>query len=168
MDYITRDEARRNIVALGLPSIVLDAFDERPLPYNLDLQFRYPYQILSLGHEEQAIYSEGRITPVWAGSSGYTIVAYSHAPRREGFFRFDIEASSQRVHPVGMTWQQVLVKEFKDLWEAEMPDERLREVAGWFGFVHIEMLITELPAANLDTFEKDVRWYQAFLRRIDG
>jgi hypothetical protein len=168
MDFITRDEARRNIVGLGLPQIVLDAFDEKPLPYNLDLQFRYPYPILSLGPAGQAAYAHGRITPIWTGCGDYTIVAYSHAPAREGFFRFDIETPSEQEEPVGITWQQVLVKEFKYLWEAEMPDERLREVAVWFGFEHIDLLITELPVAKLDTFEKDVAWYQSFQKRIVG
>jgi hypothetical protein len=37
VDFITRDEARRNLAALGLPRIVLDLFDEKPLPSNLDL-----------------------------------------------------------------------------------------------------------------------------------
>ena len=166
MEYITRDEARRNITGLGLPQIVLDAFDEKPLPFNLDLQFGYPYPVLTLGPLEQAAYPPGQITPIWA--AGCTIVAYSHAPARGGFFRFNIESPSKLEQPVGMTWQQVLVKEFTDLWEAEMPDERLREVARWFGFEYIELLIAELPVANPDTFEKDVAWYQSFLNRISG
>jgi hypothetical protein len=63
-----------------------------------------------------------------------------------------------------LNWQQVLVKEFKFLWELEWTDERLREVAGWFGFKYIDLLIAELPQAQLDTFEKDAVWYQSFLK----
>lgn len=123
MDFITRDEARRDIVSLGLPQIVLDAFDDKPLPYNLDIQFREPYMIFALGPEAQGIYGRGRITPVWTGGGDYTIVAYHHAVARKGFFRFDIESPDEEEQPVGLNWQQVLVKEFQFLWELERPNE---------------------------------------------
>lgn len=167
MDFITRDEARRDIVALGLPQIVLDAFDEKPLPYNLDIQFRYPYPILALGPDEQSAYGQGRITPIWTGGGDYTIVAYHHAPERQGFFRFDIETGEEE-QPLGMTWQQILIQEFKFLWETEMPDDRLREVAAWFGFQYVESLISELTEAKLDTHENDGSWYQSFLKKLGG
>lgn len=166
MDFITREQARQDIVALGLPQIVLDAFDEKPLPYNLDIQFREPYTIFALGPEGQAAYGRGRITPIWTGGGAYTIVAYHHASERNGFFRFDIESPEEEEHPVGLNWQQLLVKEFKFLWEMEWMDDRLREVAGWFGFKYIDLLIAELPQAKLDTFEKDTAWYRSFLNRI--
>jgi hypothetical protein len=166
MDFITREQARQNIVALGLPQIVLDAFDEKSLPYNLDIHFREPYPIFSIGPEGQAAYGQGRITPLWAAGGDYTIVAYHHAPARKGFFRFDIESPPAEKEPVGLTWQQVLVKEFKFHWEQEWTDERLREVAGWFDFKYIDLLIAELPEAKLDTFEKDAAWYHAFLKRV--
>jgi len=51
---------------------------------------------------------------------------------------------------------------------ANSPDERLREVSGWFGFKYVELLIAELPDANLDSFENDAAWYLSFLRRIAG
>jgi hypothetical protein len=168
MDFVTREQARHDIVALGLPQIVLDAFDENPLPYNLDIEFRQPYQIFSLGPEGQAAYGQGRITPIWTGGGDYTIVAYHHAPARSGFFRFDIESPGEEEQPSGLSWQQVLVKEFKFLWEQQWPDQRLREVAAWFRFNHIDLLIAELNQVKLDTFEKDTIWYQSFLKRLAG
>jgi hypothetical protein len=167
MDFITREQARQDIVALGLPQIVLDAFDDKPLPYNLDIEFREPYQIFSMGPEGQAAYGKGRITPVWTGGGDYTIVAYHHAPARKGFFRFDIE-SGEKYQSVGLSWQQLLVKEFKFFWEQEWPDERLREVARWFDFKFIELLIAELPEAKLNTVEKDAVWYESFLKKVGG
>ena len=166
MDFITREQARQDIVGLGLPQIVLDAFDGKPLPYNLEAQFREPYPIFSMGPEGQAAYGRGRITPVWTGGGDYTIVAYRHAPATKGYFRFDIESPGKEEQPVGLTWQQVLVKEFKFLWEQEWTDERLREAAGRFGFKYIDLLIAELPQAKLDTAEKDAVWYQSFLDRV--
>jgi hypothetical protein len=168
MDFITREQARLDIVALGLPQIVLDAFDGKPLPYNLDIQFREPYPIFTLGSEGQVSYPPGRVTPIWTGGGDYTIVAYHHAPSRLGYFRFDIETPDDEEQPVGLTWQQLLVKEFKDLWELEWPNGRLKEVAGWFGFKHIDLLIAELSDAKLDTFEKEEVWYQSFLKRVIG
>ena len=168
MDFITRDEARGDIVSLGLPQIVLDAFDDKPLPYNLDIKFRGPYMIFALGPEQQAIYGQGRITPLWTGGGDYTIVAYHHAAARKGFFRFDIESPEEVEQPVGLNWQQILVKEFKFLWEMETPDEQLKEVAGWFGFNHIDLLIGELTQRNLTSFQMDSAWYQSFLQRLRG
>ncbi len=128
MDYITREQAREDIIALGLPQIILDAFDDKPLPYNLDIEFREPYQIFSMGPEGQDAYGQGRITPIWTGGGDYTIVAYQHEPKRKGFFRFDIESPGEEYEPVGLSYQQVLVKEFKFFWEQEWTDEQLREV----------------------------------------
>lgn len=168
MDFITREQARQDIVALGLPQVVLDVFDDKPLPYNLDYEFRQPYQIFAMGPEEQAVYGQGRITPVWTCNGDYTIVAYHHAPARKGFFRFDIEMPSEDHEPVGLSWQQVLVWEFKFLSEQEWTDERLREVATLFDFKFIELLIAELPKAKLDTVEKDTVWYESFLKKVGG
>jgi hypothetical protein len=67
-----------------------------------------------------------------------------------------------------MKWQQVLVKEFKFLWQTDMPNDRLREIAGWFGFKYIDLLISELSKAKLDSFEKGAVWYRSFLERVVG
>jgi hypothetical protein len=155
-------------VALRLPQIVLDDFDGKPLPYNLDLHFREPYPIFLIGAEGQAAYGQGGITPIWTGRGDYTIVAYHHAPARKGFFRFDIETPEKEEQPPGLSWQQVLVKEFKFLWELEWTDERLREVADLFGFKYIDLLIAGLSQAKLDTFEKDAAWYCSFLKNVSG
>ena len=96
----------------------------------------------------------------------YTTVAYRHAQDQNGFFRFDIETPGEAVQSARMNWQQILVKEFKDLWEAEWQDDRLIEVAGWFGFEHIELLISELTHANLVSVERDEDWYRSFLARL--
>lgn len=166
MDFITREQARRDIVALGLPQVVLDAFDEKPLPYNLDIHFRYPYKVFLIGQEGQEAYGEGRITPIWMGGGDYTIVAYHNSQARRGFFRFDIETPGAEEEPIGLTWQQVLVKEFKFLWESEWTEAQLSAVASWFDFKHIDLLITELSQKKLDTFEKDTEWYRSFLEKV--
>ena len=164
MDFITRSQARQDIIALALPQMILDAFDNKPLPYNLDISFCEPYQIFSMPVKVQAAYGQGRITPIWTG--GHTIVAYHHAPDRNGFFRFNIESQGEDFQSFGLNWQQVLVREFKFFWEQEWTDERLREVAGWFEFKCVDLLIAELSHAKLDTFEKDTAWYESFLQKI--
>jgi len=168
MEFITREQARQDIIALELPKIVLDAFDGKPLQYNLDIQFHEPYQIFSIGPEGQAAYGHGRITRIWTGGGDYTIVAYHHAPERKGYFRFDIESPEDEEQLLGLSWQQILIKEFKSLWEQVWTDERLIEVAGWFDFKYIDLLIAELPQAKLDTFKKDAVWYQSYLHRVGG
>jgi len=111
-----------------------------------------------------AIYGRGRITPLW-GNTGYMIVAHHHDPSQEGFFRFDIEGGDEE-QPMGLNWQQILVEEFKFLWEQETPAEELRKAALMFDFRHLEGLISELAAANLGTFKADQAWYRAFLERL--
>jgi hypothetical protein len=168
VDYITQEQARADIVALGLPQIVLDIVDERELPIpNLDLQFRVPYEIFWLDAAGQAEYVAGRVTPLWAGNSGYTIVAYHHAPERRGFFRFDLEGDDPRdTYPVGLSWQQVLVEEFQEMWEGERTPEELRALAALFGFAHVGRLTSELEGSDLDTFEKSDAWRAAFIESI--
>jgi hypothetical protein len=165
MNFITRAEARQNIIELGLPEVVLDVFDEKALPYNLDLTFRYPYTVFCLDAAQQARYGIGKITPIWTDSSAYTVVAYDHAPERSGFFRFDIE-TAEIEHPAGLNWQQALVRPLQSLWEDEMPDDRLREVADWFGFRHAETFLHELAQTKLDTAAKDAAWYESFIARL--
>jgi len=166
MDPITPEEARRNIVALGLPQVVLDIFDQKPLPWNLDLYWRYPYKAFRFGKEQQAYYGQGRITPIWQEGAGYGIVAYNHDPPRQGYFRYDIECRIEEADLVGLTWQQTLIREFQFLWECDEPEGRLREVAGWFDFKYIESMIAELSQVRLDTCEKESAWYQSFLEQV--
>jgi hypothetical protein len=162
MDFITREQARQDIIALGLPQIILDAFDGKPLPYRLANQFREPYEILCLDPTEQADYGQGRITPIWG--DGYTIVAYHHAPARRGFFRFNIESDGEGREPVGLNWQQILVEEFRFLWQFERTYERLSEIANCLDFKHIDLFIDELSSSGRDPFEE--AWYRSFLERI--
>jgi len=166
MDFIDKEQARRDIVALGLPQIVLDIIDAKPLPDNLDITFRAPHTILELTQEQQARYGQGRITPLWTGGGDYTVVAYHHDPTRQEFFRFDIETAEEQ-QPIGMNWQQILVEEFKTLWETDLlSSARLIEISGWFDFKYIESLIDELSHSKLDTFEKSEAWYQSFLQKL--
>jgi hypothetical protein len=97
----------------------------------------------------------------------YTIVAFDHGSERHGYFRFDIE-DGEAEDPIGLNWQQVLVKEFKFFWEAETSKDMLRELAKLLDFKHIEELIRGLPQAKLDTIEEDTAWYQSFLKKVGG
>jgi hypothetical protein len=162
MEFISRAQARQDIVDLRLPQIVLDVFDEKPLPYDLDINFYYPYQMFTPGQSYDRL---GRITPLWHCCD--VIVAYRHTTSCRGFYRFDIESPEEDFEPAGLTWQGILVHEFNFLWEDEWPDERLKEVAGWFEFKHIDLLISERQQGTGD-FEKHGDWERAFLKKIGG
>lgn len=164
MDFITQEQARQNIVKLGLPPIVLDAFDGKPIPYNLDFQFRCPDEIFCLDLDEQEFYDDGPVTPIWKGT-GDLVVAYHHETARQGFFRFNIEGGDEE-RPEPLNWQQVLLKEFIFLWELERPDEQLRETAKLFRFDYCETLLVELPKHNGYSFEQHKAWYQSFLKQL--
>lgn len=165
MCFLTLEQTRRNIVELGVPQIVLDAFDRKRLPYNLDIQFGFPSQVFYHGPMGYGFYSQHPVTPIWVGD--HSVAAYHHDPVRQGYFRFDFEGGEEEA-PVAMNWQQLLVKEFKFLWEAVTPDDRLRELANLFGFKYVELLISELSEAKLDTSERDTVWYESFLKRVEG
>ena len=162
VDSITRATARRNIIGLGLPPIVLDVFDEKPVPPLIHRFFCYPYEVFV--PDQQEFYGEGPITPVWSDSSHACIVAYHHEPRREGFFRFSLEGDEEL--PFGLSWQQILVAEFKFMWECELDAEEMRRAAELFDFRYVEELIRELSDTPSPTFEADNRWYLAFLDKI--
>src|SRR5205823_5273686 len=68
----------------------LDVFDEKPLPYNLDVTIQFPYTILSLGPLEQARYGEGRITPVWANGAFGVFRSTSKLRRNRASFRREL------------------------------------------------------------------------------
>lgn len=164
MDFITREQARQNIVELGLPPIVLDAFDGKPMPYNLDINFRCPDEIFCLEPDEMEFYDDGPVTPVWMGC-GFYVVAYHHGETRRGFFRFDIEGGDE-AEPEPLNWQQIFLKEFIFLWELEHTDAELREIAELFRFNHCETLLIELPKQNGFSFEQHEAWYQTFLKQL--
>ena len=167
MEQITKEQARSKIQKLGLPPIVLDVFDERPLPYSLKIQFQSPEHIFALDADGQKRYQVGNVIPLWTNTSGYCFFAYANGSNEDGYFRFDIE-TAESYEPTGMTWQQVLVREFKELWESERPEKQLREISGLFEFRHTDAILAELSSdgEKLDTFEKSERWHRDFLEKI--
>jgi len=88
--------------------------------------------------------------------------------RRNQSFRREDGRCRLSFHVAFIRHQTDVDVKFKFLWEQEWTDERLREVARWFDFKYIELLIAELPKAKLDTFEKDAVWYQSFLEKVGG
>ncbi|MEO0588699.1 MAG: hypothetical protein AAF078_13800 [Planctomycetota bacterium] len=148
MNSITREEARESIIALKLPPIVLDIFDDQPLPFDLANIMRSPCELFAMSSSEQSKYGNGHYTPIWSSSSGYSVVAH-HRENDVGFFvRFNLEAPESLKHAVRMNWQQLLIAEFQFLWESEYSDADLEEIARLFDFRHVREVARGL--ADLD------------------
>jgi len=166
MEPIDLEQARANLVALRLPRVVLDAFDGKPIPEPMKWRFRCPWEmLLDLTPEQQAEYPAGRVTPVWSDHTGGMVTAYRHDGARPGFLRFVLEQPDVEDES-GLSWPQVLVRELTTMWEAEVDDEELEDIATQLGVAFFDPLIRELEENPRATEEEEQAWYRAFLARL--
>ena len=168
MDTITADEAHARIMELGLPSVVLTAFEGKPVPEVLQWQMRDPYEIFTepTAHE---VYPPGGIVPLWSDHTGYTIVGIRERGAPLGFLRFGLEREPTEPADIeGLSWQQIVVEDLVQIWEVgddeELADRALREAATHLRFESVDRLLDALrePARNED-FEN---WHRAFLQTL--
>jgi hypothetical protein len=171
MDSITPEQARADMEALGLPQVVLDAFDGAPIPEPLTWHMRASWELLWDFPEHQHKYFEGRITPLWTDHTGHTIVAYRHDGEKRGFFRFFLELpEGEEECDLGLSWPQILVRTFVDLYESEVELDEIRTIAALVRFDHVDRLLNELENTPLDTDEAYEAWHDRFastLPRLD-
>jgi hypothetical protein len=152
MDTITKEEARQRIVELGLPQVVLDAFDGRELPETLDLVMREPYELFT-EPTSHADYPPGRIIPLFSAPSGYTIYAIRETGEPRGFLRFGLEEVGEPPWDEGLAWPDIARDLLLKVWEAaEVTDDvdtaenEVREAANHLAYEDIDELVAELRA----------------------
>jgi hypothetical protein len=166
METILRDEAHTRIRHLGLPEVVLTAFEGRAVPEVLQRRMRDPYELF-VEPTRHGGYPLGRIIPLWSDHTGYTIVGYRESEPR-GFLRFRLEGDGRAPDIEGVTFQQIVVHDLVQIWEAEddedAADAALREAADLLGFVHGERLIEAMrDPMRIDDFDV---WERAFVQVV--
>jgi hypothetical protein len=153
MDTITRDDARRRIVELGLPQVVLDAFDGRELPDVLELVIREPYELFA-EPTHLADYPPGRIVPLFSDGSGYTVYALRESGEPRGYLRFGLEEVGEPPWDEGLSWADLARYLLIKIWEASEDDEAgeadVREGATLLAYEPVDALVEELRAETDD------------------
>lgn len=160
MDQITRPQARKNLVDLGVPPFALDIFDGKPLPHNWDIHFSEPYVLLDGSVNVQPHYGTGRFTPLWETCSGYELIAYCHESSHEGYVMFPLEGNGVP-EITGMSWNHMLISHFQSICESQEPDDKIRELAHLLRFDHLDELIKRHP--TMSNFDSSRDWQIAFL-----
>jgi len=84
------------------------------------------------------------------------------------FIEFSIEADDE-VWPQARTEQGFWATRFDFLYEAEVPDEELRQAAGAVGFQFLDRLLAarEAAAGRVGTFEGHTAWLRELVVGID-
>lgn len=149
-----KDAIRRELVGLGLPEIVLQIFDGM-----------VPYQALSIRCEDphkSLVEGSGfpeNLLPLW--ECGVVVTAYDKVTST--FCRVSLEdPGNPRFH--GEDFCAVATDLLVDLWEDEVADEVLAEIATAFGIARFESLVVALeagPCPSDDYYE----WRAALRRR---
>lgn len=142
MDPISREEALAKIRELGLPSVVLDAFEGRALPEVLSDEMQSPRQVF---REGQSDYPPGSVIPLFAKpSSGDRIVALRERGGVAGFMEFTCEGPA--LLEEGQSWEQIIAPVLIGLWENHSGDDlqaaaTVREAAALLAFPFVERLL---------------------------
>lgn len=161
MERITWDEARRELVALALPEVVLTAFERpRDVPETLQWLMRDPGELFEEPTHFDA-HPPGAITPLWAVQTGHIVVGHRRAGGAPGFLRFLLEEAE--LVEEGLSFQQLVVRDLVSVWEYEDDESnaevRVREAATLLAFTAVDRLVEEL----LSTSRRTVQEYDAFL-----
>ena len=164
MRPITWDEARRELVALALPEVVLTAFESpRQVPETLQWLMRDPGELFEEPADFDA-YPPGAITPLWAVQTGHIIVGHRRTGGAPGFLRFLLEETE--LVEEGLSFDQLIVRDLVSVWEYEDDDataeERVREAASLLAFGPVDRLVEDLRATPRRTSQE----YDAFLARF--
>lgn len=149
---------------LRLPPVVLQIFDTRRMPPPFNSRYSYPSEMLEMTPEEWLEYGCPRMTPLWDDGNAGRIVAYCPDPGKQGYFRCELDGSIEE--PCRMGWQQVLVRDFQNLWRHKAKPEEVAEIVDAFGFKHWDQLKRELDAINTNSILRLEPWYQDFVKRL--
>jgi hypothetical protein len=145
-----KETIRRELAKLNLPSIVAQIFDGAALRSELSYRCEEPHKSLIDGSGFPK-----HLFPLW--ECGTTATAYDASDGT--FCKIDLEAASQvrfRVKDFDGVVADVLI----DLWEDEIPDDDLTDLAREFGFSRLPQLITALecgPTSDYDSWREALR-----------
>ncbi len=175
MDPITWEDARANLIALTLPAVLLDVFEQRDIPELLQWEFRDPYELFESSTipslpVDYAVYPPGRITPLWSIHTGGVVVGYRHEGGLPGFLRFPLECRDGEVFEEGLSYPQSLVAPLVSIWEGEEEESEAesaaRRAAALLEFPDIDRLLASLASTPRPSSGEHDAWYAAFLKTL--
>jgi hypothetical protein len=159
---LTRQDSRKELVALQLPAAALAIFDGQPPHPSLAYRCRDPHHIFSTPVEPAGIH----ITPLW--ECGIVVTAYQHSQPRGRFITFSLE-HSERITVLGSSFQSVAAALLIVLWEDEESDESLGEIARLFEFRHFDRLLRECESRSPSEAVADYNtWHTRFLESCEN
>ncbi|KGF71379.1 hypothetical protein DO97_21560 [Neosynechococcus sphagnicola sy1] len=161
---ITRNLAIQTACDIGLPPFVQALVQGEPLPADLRSYFGVPEEFFQLSEAEQEVYGQGLLVPLWDDSNFDSIAAY-HVPSQQ-FVRFSPEAPIGATAIIPVNWQQLLLDDFIRLHEAGRSPERLHELAGLFGFNHVDDVLRGYSSGTQRTPQEYCAWHDALLIRL--
>ena len=133
-----KSEIRDQIKELNLPAIVLEIFDGHIDDPTLGFYCKDPYYSLSSnsGYPPE-------ILPLW--ECGIIVTSYSKVTGK--FILFDLEAPDDYIR-ADIDFKTLVEDILILMWEAEEPDEYLRDLASKFLYDSIDALLIKLETEN--------------------
>jgi hypothetical protein len=133
-----RQQLRNEVLALNLPEIVTSVFDGVGIPEELSYRCDSPFHSLS---DQSGL--PVTFLPLW--ECGVVAVGYDRVSGQ--YLKISMEEPSEPRF-IAAAFEHVVADLMIDLWEDEVPDERLVEVASLFGFDRIRNLIEDLERGH--------------------
>ena len=152
-----REDCRRVLTTLALPSIALSIFDGKVTHEALRYRCQSPYHVFAAPVEIPG----GDVTPLW--ECGVDLTAYQYSRSAGRFIRVSLE-SPEEIRVIGSAFAIVVADLLSTLWEDEVPEADLREIARSFGFDHVERLLADLDATpRALSVEQHRQWLSSVL-----
>jgi hypothetical protein len=126
--------------ALALPPIVASIFDGAPRHEALSYRCVSPFHSFATPIEVLG----GDIAPIW--ECGVSVTAYQDSVPQGRFRQFSLE-SPEEVRVIGRPFTAVVADLFATLWEDEVTEAELCDLAAIFEFRDIDHLLAELRVA---------------------
>lgn len=158
---ITRENSRRQLLALQLPPAVLDIFDGKPPHPALEYRCREPFYVFATDIDAL----DENLIPLW--ECGISVTAYRHHKRGGTFVKFSLEAPDEFT-VLGATFPALVASVLAVLWEDAASEVELREVAALMEFKEIERLIRELKSQPTESNGADFHlWKSRFVKSFE-
>src|SRR5262249_15333534 len=154
----SREQAYRALVSLRPPAILLQCYESKKLPENLDIYLGPPEEFF-LAPDTQDSYTEGRLIPLLDDGNFGVVTFYD--PRTGMFVQKDVESPGE-ARATFVNWQQYLASVLVQIAESTEDDGRVRRAAELLEFRYIDSLLALLNgsgALNYDRHATAVREY---------
>ncbi len=162
---VTLESTLKLVQQLNLPQIVSKVLREEALPFDLDIHFGCIGEFFLMTEDEQKIYTQNGILPLWDDGNFDRITAYD--TQADKFLMYYVEMPEEGFN-VKYSYEQLMVKEFEGLWEAEIEGSDLRSIASLFNFKGVECFLLKMnEIQDLDYNEYEAE-FDKYISSIDS